>query len=102
MKPFSARLLKGSLVLGLAIVIGVFLVARGQGSSAVHWDALDSTRVVFDSDGIPTVDGADWEKVVETQGLVTASDRLWQMDLMRRFVSGRLSEWYGDNALTVK
>src|SRR5690606_14578369 len=37
----------------------------------------------------------NWGRLIEIQGFVTASERLWQMDLIRRRASGRLAEWFG-------
>ena len=57
--------------------------------------------VTRDSHGVPTIEAATLGDLFFAQGYVTAQDRLWQMDIMRRFGSGELSEILGDTALKV-
>jgi penicillin G amidase len=57
-------------------------------------------RVVRDGHGVPTIEAATLEDLFFAQGYVTAQDRLWQMDMMRRSAAGELSEVIG--AATVK
>ena len=52
--------------------------------------------VTRDAHGVPTIDAASLEDLFFAQGFVTAQDRMWQMDMMRRFGSGELSEILGD------
>ena len=53
-------------------------------------------RVVRDGHGVPTIEAATLEDLFFAQGYVTAQDRLWQMDMMRRAAAGELSEIIGD------
>jgi penicillin amidase len=53
-------------------------------------------RVVRDEHGVPTIEAATLEDLFLAQGYVTAQDRLWQMDMMRRAASGELSEVIGE------
>jgi penicillin amidase len=53
-------------------------------------------RIVRDEQGVPTIEAATLEDLFFAQGYVTAQDRLWQMDLMRRAAAGELSEIIGD------
>ena len=48
-----------------------------------------------DDRGIPHIEAANDEDLYFAQGYVTASDRLWQMDLQRRTARGELSEIFG-------
>ena len=64
-----------------------------------YWSDYSTANVDKDAFGIPTIGADSWEKLYEAQGFVTASERLWQMDLIRRKTAGRLSEWFGDVAL---
>jgi penicillin G amidase len=57
--------------------------------------------VTRDSHGVPTIEAANLEDLFFAQGYVTAQDRLWQMDIMRRFGSGELSEILGEDLLKV-
>jgi penicillin amidase len=52
-----------------------------------------------DALGVPHLSGASVLDAVRAQGYVTAQDRLWQMDLMRRRALGELSEAFGEGAL---
>src|SRR5216683_6120773 len=55
--------------------------------------------VTRDSHGVPTIEAASLEDLFFAQGYVTAQDRLWQMDIMRRFATGRLAEVVGRDGL---
>jgi penicillin G amidase len=51
---------------------------------------------VRDEHGAPTIEAATLEDLFFAQGYVTAQDRLWQMDVMRRAAAGELSEIIGE------
>ncbi len=55
--------------------------------------------VTRDAHGIPTIDAASLEDLFFAQGYVTAQDRLWQMDVIRRFAAGEMSELLGPELL---
>jgi penicillin amidase len=55
--------------------------------------------VTRDGHGVPTIEAATLDDLFFAQGYVTAQDRLWQMDVMRRFGSGELSEILGEDTL---
>src|SRR6266581_1950795 len=48
-----------------------------------------------DERGIPYIEATNDDDLYFAQGYVTASDRLWQMDLMRRTARGELAEVLG-------
>jgi penicillin G amidase len=52
--------------------------------------------VVRDEHGVPTISAKAFDDLFFAQGFVTAQDRLWQMDVMRRFAAGEVSEILGD------
>jgi len=52
-----------------------------------------------DERGIPYVEAGNDDDLYFAQGYVTASDRLWQMDLLRRNVRGEMAEIFGEAAL---
>src|ERR1700731_2395524 len=56
-------------------------------------------RVVRDERGVPTIEAATLEDLFFAQGYVTAQDRLWQMDIMRRAAAGELSEVIGEDTV---
>ncbi len=55
--------------------------------------------MVRDSLGVPHIAAANWEDALFLQGFVTAQDRLWQMDALRRLAGGDLSEIIGPSTL---
>jgi penicillin G amidase len=58
-------------------------------------------KVTRDHQGVPTIEAATFEDLFFAQGYVTAQDRLWQMDMMRRASAGELSEIIGDDTLKI-
>src|SRR5258708_15770602 len=52
-----------------------------------------------DNHGVPTIEAATLDDLFFAQGYITAQDRLFQMDLLRRSAAGDLSEIVGDVAL---
>jgi len=55
--------------------------------------------VTRDGHGVPAIEAASFDDLFFAQGYVTAQDRLWQMDMMRRYASGELSEILGEDTL---
>src|SRR5215208_6525500 len=60
---------------------------------------IDSVTVRRDERGIPFIEAANAEDLFFAQGYVTACDRLWQMDFLRRTARGELGEILGPAAL---
>jgi len=61
----------------------------------------DSVKIRRDERGIPYIDAVNEEDLFFAQGYATASDRLWQMDFLRRTARGELAEILGPVALEV-
>jgi penicillin G amidase len=79
--------------------VGVWSVAR-EGAPASYQQLSVSglhgeVRVVFDNLGIPHIYASSDEDAFFAIGYVHARDRLWQMDIQRRFAEGTLSEVLG-------
>ncbi len=90
-------------LLVLAVAAGLYLVARSalpqlDGSLAVRGLSAPVT-VVRDGQGVPTIEAGSYADLYFAQGYVTAQDRLWQMDVMRRAAAGELSEIIGEDTL---
>ena len=69
-----------------------------QTSGTLALDGLSApVRVVRDRWGVPHIAAANQDDLFFAQGFVQAQDRLFQMDLWRRSVQGRLSEVLGSN-----
>lgn len=75
-------------------------IARLPVNQTIAIPGLDgSTDVVFDDLGIPHVYAPDIETAIHVQGYLTAQARFWEMDVIRRFAEGRLSELFGSLTL---
>jgi penicillin amidase len=95
------------LIVVLIVIQGVLVWAYSIARSALP--QLDGTlrlygltgrvTVIRDEHGVPTIDAASLDDLFFAQGFVTAQDRLWQMDMMRRFAAGEISEILGDEFL---
>jgi penicillin amidase len=101
------RVLVCLLLAVLAILAGVaayaYHVARAalpQLDGRIQVTGLSGgVTVTRDGHGVPTIEAATLDNLFFAQGYVTAQDRLWQMDVMRRFGSGELSEILGEQTL---
>jgi penicillin amidase len=60
-----------------------------------------SVEILFDSYGIPHIYGKNEEDTYFALGYVHAQDRLFQMEMIRRVASGRLSEVFGKEFIAV-
>ena len=91
--------------------IAVLFVAL---SGAVYWYAIRplpetsgeltapisaAATVSRDAIGVPHIQAANWQDAIFLQGYVTAQDRMWQMDALRRLAAGELAEVIGRQAL---
>jgi penicillin amidase len=88
----------------VAVILGwAYLVARSalpqlDGKLLVSGISAPVT-VIRDGHGVPTIEAASFDDLFFTQGYVTAQDRLWQMDGMRRYAAGELSDILGADFL---
>src|SRR6266576_3005742 len=89
------------------ILLGIILILFGAGAylySVVHsaLPQMDGTlavrglaapvTVIRDPRGVPAIEARSLDELFFAQGYVTAQDGLWQMDIMRRFAGGEMSE----------
>ncbi|HTZ38307.1 MAG TPA: penicillin acylase family protein [Stellaceae bacterium] len=81
----------GALVLSLPQVAGRLTVAGLHGPVTIARDA----------DGVPTITAGDDEDLAFGLGFAHAQDRLFQMELQRRYAAGRLAEVFGEGAVAV-
>jgi penicillin amidase len=100
-------------------LIVLLLLAAGVGwLVAAHWvrgtaeaalPQLDGTlplaelsapvTVRRDARGVPSIQASNLDDLIFAQGFVTAGDRLFQMDLIRRHAAGELAEVFGSGYL---
>jgi len=93
---FGLRLL---LLLPVVAVLGGFLWLRSslpqEEGRLVLPGLVAEARITRDEHGIPTIAATSDRDAAFALGFVHAQDRLFQMDTMRRYGAGRLSEWFG-------
>ena len=76
------KLLSNLILLTLTMVLGI----------SVAWGNVSVTR---DQYGIPSITADTEEELFEEFGYITAVDRLWQMEVNKRWGRGTLAEIYG-------
>ena len=85
---------------GVAYLYSVARSALPQMDGELKLSGLSAqVRVVRDSHGVPTIEASNFEDLFFAQGYVTAQDRLWQMDGLRRYAAGELAEILGEGQL---
>ena len=95
----------------LNVTIGLILLAvlglvwwfgwrtRPQTSGTISCPVARPVTVTRDAIGVPHIEAATGDDLWFSQGYVTAQDRLWQMDALRRSAAGELAEIIGGAAL---
>ena len=104
---FVSRALKtllGLLILAaIAFCLYAYSVARAalpQLDGNLKLSGLSApVKVTRDLHGVPTIEATNLPDLFFAQGYVTAQDRLWQMDGMRRFAAGEMAEILGESQL---
>lgn len=102
MKKFKKVLL---VIFGLFVVLALisFLFLNSlkpDYSGKARLPGLSHTvETYFDEFGIPHIYAQNEEDALRALGYIHAQDRLWQMELLRRAGTGRLSEVFGEIAL---
>src|SRR5437763_17015418 len=99
------RVLAGFLLLLLVLAGGLYLYIRSslpqvEGRIGVVGIKTEVT-IARDGDGVPLIAAGDDEDAAFGLGFAHAQDRLFQMEMMRRYGAGRLSEVVGADALPI-
>lgn len=95
----------GILLALLLILIGaagfvIYLISKPDYNGTVALPGLASpVEVIYDDAGVPHIYAANEADAYFALGYVHAQDRLFQMEMLRRAGSGRLSEIIGEKAL---
>ncbi len=87
------------IIASISVAIWFYWNIQRQGLDATFWNNYTKATVSFDANGIASIKSNNWVTLLRTQGYLVASERLWQMDLMRRKAAGRLSEWFGSETI---
>lgn len=97
----------------IIIVVGVFISPLGtlisyrlfdqypkNNSKTLKLDGLkEETTVIFDEYGVPHIKAQNTHDLVLATGFVHGRYRLFQLDVLRRFASGRVSELLGEQKI---
>ena len=92
------------IILAIVAVAGyVYSIARHElpqvDGSIVLTGLSGPVTVIRDRLGVPHIRAASLDDLFYAQGFVTAQDRLWQMDVSRRYAAGDLAEILGSTLL---
>lgn len=93
-------------LIALAALAGVFWLRHGAYSALPQLDGSEAlpglsapVTVRRDAHGVPHIEAATQDDLFVAQGYVTAQDRLWQMDMLRRHGEGTLAAVLGPSLL---
>ncbi len=100
---FIFRIVVGVLILFLIVFLAfdfwfyrAVRAALPQRDGTIHLSGLAGPVIVtYDALGVPNIAAANLPDLFFAQGYVTAQDRLWQMDMTRRYASGDLAAVLG-------
>src|SRR5436305_13760686 len=102
----TARLVKFVNILIVAVLLAASVALYWFGwrplaktSGRIDAAIAANTTVLFDALGEPHIRAANPDDALFAQGYCTAQERLFQMDLLRRFNAGELAEVFGPQAL---
>jgi penicillin amidase len=92
----------GLLILGFAAIAGwIYSIERRelpQVDGTIILNGISGpVGVIRDKLGVPHIRAASYDDLFFAQGFVTAQDRLWQMDVSRRYSAGELADLLGPN-----
>lgn len=95
------------IVVFVGIAIGIYIFVRmlaGSGLADYNQDMQlkglsGEVEVLRDSFGVAHVFAENQTDLYRVVGYIQARDRFWQMDLLRRITTGRLSEMFGEDMI---
>ena len=102
---FKIVIYLSSILLLVVVGVGIFLLIKLRASLPIRdgerqVEGLNfPVTITSDRFGIPTITAQTRQDAALALGYVTARDRLFQMDLLRRRAAGRLSEIFGKVAI---
>lgn len=116
LQALRRRIFFRTVVVLTALVVIVAATAFFYGRHWVHRAMLDNlpqidgtlsiaglaapVTVQRDAQGVPHIRAASLDDLIVAQGYVTAQDRLWQMETLRRHAAGELAEILGPGLIT--
>lgn len=104
MKVLKKILVAIATLIVLALIVVFIVVQRINNSGKPIYEGeialsglSDKVEVIRDERGMPHIYAENEDDLYMAVGYVMAQERLWQMDLIRRATTGRLSEIFGDS-----
>jgi penicillin amidase len=103
----SSRRILTIINLSIAVLLFLFLFAAywyayrplPKNSGEISAPIAGNASIVRDSLGVPHITASTSEDAIFLQAYVTAEDRMWQMDALRRLAGGDLAEIVGKRAI---
>ncbi len=86
-------------VVAAVVLLSIKSFAQGTVTKMTVAGLKAEVTVTRDGRGVPYIEAKNDADLYFAQGYITASDRLWQMDLMRRVARGETAELFGQLAL---
>ena len=100
---WTLRIGGGAIVLAILVVAGVYVWLRfstPQENGSIELSGLGGpVKVMRDADGVPHISADSVDDAFFALGFVQAQDRLFEMDLLRRYGEGRISEIGGERTV---
>ncbi|MEE9412044.1 MAG: penicillin acylase family protein, partial [Methylococcales bacterium] len=105
LRTFSKKIILLMLLCILAAALYIYLILRTslpivEGTIDLP-DLKQPVQVTLDDYGNPTITASNNLDAYRSLGFLTARERLFQMDLMRRKSAGRLAEVFGEAAVEI-
>lgn len=104
MRLFKRILKIAGIFLILLLIAGIFFVRNIAYKAIPDYEQeitlerlKEEVTVLRDEYAVPTIYAANEGDLYRAVGYIMAQDRLWQMDLLRRATTGRLSEIFGED-----
>lgn len=99
-------LLLAFIIIGVMLSIGALYISlrgslRDDDVQGAVYGLIQPVKVIMDQYGIPNIEAGSRLDGFRALGYVTANNRLFQMDLMRRHGAGRLAEIFGEAVIPV-
>lgn len=87
----------------ILLIVGIWLYSKtykpDYSGEIILKNLSEEVTIYFDDAGVPHINAQNQKDAYVALGYVHAQDRLWQMELIRRIASGRLSEILGRELL---
>jgi penicillin amidase len=92
----------GLVAVALIVLVGLLAALRLRKGPEIRSETLlveglnEPVDILYDSMGVPHIFAGSQDDLFFAQGYVHATHRLWQMEMFRRVLEGRLSEIFGE------